>query len=137
MLQQLTWHQQYYNQQKNSETFNILIVLGVFPPCLSKKEKKIEQSTWNIPWKFCVWSTMCTRREPLCLEKPIWLWIYLTLNQSKTDCFTYRNFLLKEREPENSKLQSYWNYSNVSLIPSMTKEKHAAITASARKQKRK
>ena len=33
--------------------------------------------------------------------------IYLTLNETKTDCFAYRNLLLKERDPENSKLQSY------------------------------
>ena len=62
----------------------------------------------------CLISTMGTRRhKPLCLEEPVWLWIYLllSLNQTKTDCFTYRNPLLKEREPENSKLQSYWNHS--------------------------
>ena len=52
----------------------------------------------------------------------------------KTDYFAYRNLLLKEREPDNSELQSYWNHSNVSLIPSMMKEKQVAITASACKQ---
>ena len=77
---------------------------------------------------------MCNRHEPLCLEEPIRLSIYLTLNQTKTDCFTYRKLLLKEREPENSKLHSYSNHSNVSLIPSMTKEKCAAIIALARMQ---
>ena len=78
-----------------------------------------------------------TRHKPLCLEEQFdFGFIYLTLNQTKTDCFAYRNFLfLKEREPENSKLQSYLNYSNnVSLIPSMTEEKCAAIKASAHKQ---
>ena len=60
--------------------------------------------------------------------------IYLTSNQTKTDYFTCTNLLLKEKELENSKLQSYWNHCNVSLIPSMTKKKHAAITTSARKQ---
>ena len=38
------------------------------------------------------------------------------------------------KEPENIKLHSYWNHSNVSQIPSMTKEKRAAITTSVRKQ---
>ena len=45
----------------------------------------------------CLISTMGTRRhKPLCLEEPVWLWIYLllSLNQTKTECFTYRNLLI-------------------------------------------
>ena len=72
----------------------------------------------------------CALGTSLCLEEPIWLWIYLSNFKS------HQNWLLrlqepsiKERDPENSKWQSYWNHSNVSLIPSMTKEKRATITA--------
>ena len=66
---------------------------------------KTQWSTWNIPWKFCVWWTMRTSiGMSLCLEEPVQL-----------------------------KSHSYWNHS-VSLIPSMTTEKHATITASACKQ---
>ena len=78
---------------------------------------------------------MRTRHEPLCLEETVRLWTYLPnfkLNQNWL--LAYRNLLLKEREPKDSKLYSYWHHSNVSLILSMTKEKRAAITASARKQ---
>ena len=48
--------------------------------------------------------------------------------------YALRNFLLKEREPGNIKLYSYWTHVNVSLIPLMTKEKHAATTALVHKQ---
>ena len=86
---------------------------------------EIQWSTWNIPWKFCVWSTMHARHKPLCLEEPIWLWIYLPnfkSNQNWLLCIQEHS--IKKREPENSKLQSYWNHDNVSLIPLMMKEKH-------------
>ena len=54
---------------------------------------KIQRSTWNIPWKCCVWSTMCTRHKPLCLEEAIWLWIYLPNFKSN------QNWLLRIQKP--------------------------------------
>ena len=38
---------------------------------------KTQQITRNIPWNFCVWWTMRTRHEQLCIEKPIERLIYL------------------------------------------------------------
>ena len=77
--------------------------------------------------KVLFWSTMCTRYKPLCPEEPIWIWNYLPNFKSHQTYFEYRNLLLKERQPENSKLQSYWNHSNVSLISSMVKQKPPPI----------
>ena len=68
---------------------------------------------------------MQTRRECLCLEEKFCFgFTYLTLNQTKTDCFTYRKVLLRETQPDNGKLHFYWNHYNVSLIPPITVEKH-------------
>ena len=56
--------------------------------------------------------------------------IYLPLNQTRIDFFTYRNLLLRKRELENSKLNSYktivmflWFFNN--------ERKDTAIKASA------
>ena len=78
---------------------------------------------------------MRTRHESLCLEKRVRIWIYLPNFRSNQNwLLRIQETSIKEREPENSKLHSYWNLSNVSLIHSMRKEKRAAITASAREQ---
>ena len=77
--------------------------------------------------KVLFWSTRCTRHKPLCQEEPIWILNYVRNSKSHKTYFEYRNLLLKERQPENSKLQSYWNHSNVSLISSMVKEKPRPI----------
>ena len=77
--------------------------------------------------KVLFWLTMCTSHKPLSPEEPIWIWNYLPNFKSHQTYFEYRNLLLKERQPENSKLQPYWNHFNVSLISLMVKEKPPPI----------
>ena len=65
---------------------------------------------------------MHTWHKPICLEEPIRLWIYLPNFKSNQNWLLHiQEPPLKEREPENSKLQSYWNYPKVSFIPLTTK----------------
>ena len=58
----------------------------------------------------------------------------IKLNQTKTDCFVYRNPLLKGTEPENGKLHSYWNHSNIFLPPKTYDDGRETIAASVHKQ---
>ena len=109
--------------------------MGTFPPCWLKRKYSEVPETFL---ESVVFDQQCALDTSLSLSlyknQFDFGFIYLTLNQTKIDYFAYKNLLLKEKEPENSKLQSYWNNCNFSLIPLMTKEKHPAITARARKQ---
>ena len=80
-----------------------MIVLGTSPPCWSKK---IQQITWNIPSKCCVWSTICTRHKTSCLEEAIWLWIYLVNFKSNQNWHRIHTETFSEKK-ESQRIVSY------------------------------
>ena len=102
--------------KKNFKNFSLLEYFGNPSSLLIKM--KIQQITWNIPWK------LGTSLDKLGASLSEFGFTHITLNQNKTYCFTYKNLLLREKEPDNGKLHLHWNHSNVSLNPLMTKEKH-------------
>lgn len=63
---------------------------------------------------------MRTRHKPLCIEEPVQHSICLPNFKSNQNWLLHP--LLREKEPKNGKLHSYWNHSNVYLIPIMTVE---------------
>ena len=92
-----------------------MIVLGTYRPCWSNKKKiiiknEIQRSTWNILWKCCVWSRMCTRHKSLCLEESIWLWIYLPNFKSN------QNWLLRIQKPLESQRIVGYNLTETILM---------------------
>ena len=56
--------------------------------CLSQCTSLNTCKSRNIPWNFCVWWTMHTRHESLCLTKPVWLLIYIANFKSNQNWFS-------------------------------------------------